>query len=94
MSFIHNLQFKRKKCYELISKIENSKNISKGYNIKTQKICHMLDEGIIDPSKVTRLAIENATSVAGTILITEAVVYQKPEEKQNNQEMDMSQFGM
>jgi len=34
----------------------------------------MFDEGIIDPAKVTRLALENAASVAGTILLTEAVV--------------------
>ena len=41
----------------------------------------MREIGVIDPAKVTRTAIENAASVAGTILLTEAVVVDKPEEK-------------
>ena len=40
----------------------------------------MKDAGIIDPAKVTRTALENAASVAGTILLTEAVVVDKPED--------------
>ena len=40
----------------------------------------MFEAGIIDPTKVTRLALENAASVAGTLLITEAVVSNKKEE--------------
>lgn len=89
-----NAGINEKDCYELISKIEKNTNSSKGYNLKTGKICHMLDEGIIDPLKVTRLAIQNASSVAGTLLITEAVVYQKPENKKQDTENDiMSQFG-
>jgi chaperonin GroEL len=43
----------------------------------------MKDAGIIDPAKVTRTAIENAASVAGTILLTEAVVVDKPEDKKS-----------
>jgi chaperonin GroEL len=41
----------------------------------------MKEAGIIDPSKVTRTALQNAASVAGTILLTEAVVVDKPENK-------------
>ena len=44
----------------------------------------MFDDGIIDPTKVTRLALENAASVAGTLLITEAVV-SKGKDKENQQ---------
>ena len=44
----------------------------------------MNEEGIIDPAKVTRTALENAASVAGTILLTEAVVVDKPEENKEN----------
>jgi chaperonin GroEL len=44
----------------------------------------MRELGIIDPSKVTRTALENAASVAGTILLTEAVVVDKPEESKND----------
>lgn len=52
-----------------------------GYNMKTDEFKNMKEEGIIDPAKVTRTALENAASVAGTILLTEAVVVDKPEEK-------------
>ena len=45
-----------------------------GYNPREQKIVNMFNEGIIDPTKVTRLALENAASVAGTMLVTETVV--------------------
>jgi chaperonin GroEL len=53
-----------------------------GFNPRTGKYVDMLAEGIIDPTKVTRLALENAASVAGTMLITECVVsYIKPKDK-------------
>ena len=45
-----------------------------GYNPREQQIVNMFDSGIIDPTKVTRLALENAASVAGTMLITETVI--------------------
>lgn len=45
-----------------------------GYNPRSKKIVDMFESGIIDPTKVTRLALENAASVAGTMLITETVV--------------------
>ena len=45
-----------------------------GYNPREQKIVNMFESGIIDPTKVTRLALENAASVAGTMLITETVI--------------------
>ena len=45
-----------------------------GYDLRATKIVNMFKEGIIDPTKVTRLALENAASVAGTMLLTETVV--------------------
>ena len=72
---------------------EGSDNPWKGYNIKTGKETDMKEAGIIDPLKVTRSALQNAASVAGTILLTEAVVVDKPEDK-NNTEVDPSMFGM
>jgi len=45
-----------------------------GYNPREQEVVNMFDSGIIDPTKVTRLALENAASVAGTMLITETVI--------------------
>lgn len=50
-----------------------------GYDAKTEKYVDMLESGIIDPVKVTRVALENATSVASMILTTECVITQKPE---------------
>jgi len=52
-----------------------------GYNPRNKNIVNMFAEGIIDPTKVTRLALENAASVAGTLLITEAVVSKGKEKK-------------
>ena len=52
-----------------------------GYNPREEDFFDMFKEGIIDPTKVTRLALENAASVAGTLLITEAVVSKGKEKK-------------
>lgn len=51
-----------------------------GYNIKTSKFEDFLKAGIIDPTKVTRCALENAASIAGTILLTECTVVEEPKE--------------
>ena len=67
-----------------------------GYNIKTDKITNMKKAGIIDPTKVVRLALENAASVAGTVLLTECTVVNELEEDNNNNQpqMDPSMMGM
>jgi chaperonin GroEL len=52
-----------------------------GYDAKTNEFVDMFHEGIIDPKKVTREAIQNASSVVGMILTTECMVVNKPEEK-------------
>ena len=64
-----------------------------GYNIKTETEVNMKEEGIIDPLKVTRSALQNAASVAGTILLTEAVVVDNPADKKD-QGIDPSMMGM
>jgi len=51
-----------------------------GVNVSTGKICDLLAEGIIDPTKVTKSALRNAVSAAGTLLTTNCVVYRNPEE--------------
>lgn len=53
----------------------------KGYDARNDRIVNMIDEGIIDPVKVTRSALENAASVAMLLLTTEAVVSDVPQEK-------------
>jgi chaperonin GroEL len=67
---------------ELEESIKESGDQWVGYNPRTEKIVNMFDEGIIDPTKVTRLSLENAASVAGTLLITEAVVSKGKDKKE------------
>ena len=56
-----------------------------GYDIKTENTVDMKEAGIIDPTKVVRLALENAASVAGTVLLTECTVVSEPEKENNSQ---------
>jgi len=66
-----------------------------GYNIKTDKVVNMKEAGIIDPTKVARTALENAASVAGTVLLTECTVVDEPSEDTNSQpQIDPSMMGM
>ena len=67
-----------------------------GYNIKTNKTTDMKKAGFIDPTKVVRLALENAASVAGTVLLTECTVVNELEEdnNKNQPQMDPSMMGM
>jgi chaperonin GroEL len=53
-----------------------------GYNAKTDKFEDMFKAGVIDPTKVTRTALQNAVSIGGLLLITEAVVTDIPEKKE------------
>jgi len=63
--------------------IRENKNDGKtiGYNAATDKFENMIESGIVDPTKVVRSALENATSAAIMFLTTEAVITDKPEEK-------------
>ena len=63
--------------------VTSGEKIGTGYNIKTGKFDDFLKKGIIDPTKVTRCALENAASIASTILLTECTVVNKPQENQD-----------
>ena len=80
---------------EIVGDIEEQLKVQmdewSGYNPRTDEYVNMFEEGIIDPTKVTRLALENAASVAGTLLITEAVV-SKGKEKKDIAGQDPSQM--
>jgi chaperonin GroEL len=65
-----------------------------GFNIKTGKKVNMKKDGIIDPTKVARTALENAASVAGTVLLTECTVTNEPEEENKQPQIDPSMMGM
>jgi|TARA_B110000967_G_scaffold138926_1_gene141878 chaperonin GroEL len=64
-----------------------------GYNIKTEEIVDMKEAGIIDPTKVARAALQNAASVAGTVLLTECTVVNEPSEDTPQQQVDPSMMG-
>jgi chaperonin GroEL len=64
-----------------------------GFNARTETYGDLLKEGVIDPTKVTRTALENAASVAGLLLTTEAVVNDRPEKKDGGGGPDMGGMG-
>jgi chaperonin GroEL len=65
----------------VVSKIKESKDKSFGYNAATDEYEDLIKSGVIDPTKVTRTALQNAASIAGLLLTTECVVVEKKEEK-------------
>jgi chaperonin GroEL len=80
------------KYHSILSKVE-ADNDGTGFNIKSSTFVNMIKEGIIDPTKVTRTALENAVSVAGTMLITECTIVDKPSD--NDAQADpMAMMGM
>ena len=64
----------------IIQKIRES-NGDYGYDARTEQFVHMFDAGVIDPTKVVRIALENAASVAGMFLTTECVLADIPEKE-------------
>ena len=75
----------------IINEVRNSKG-NMGYNARSEEYVDMVKAGIIDPTKVTRLALENAGSIASLLLTTECVVATEKEEKQP--QMPQGGFGM
>ena len=65
----------------VISKVIDSDDINFGYNASNGTYIDMIDNGIIDPAKVTRCALQYATSVAGLMITTECLITKLPEEK-------------
>jgi len=86
MKILSNAGYTDQESFGLINKLTGKDNW-KGYNITSDKMVNMKEAGIIDPTKVTRTAIENAASVAGTILLTECTVVDKPEDKKQDDMM-------
>jgi len=62
------------------------------YDAKQQKYVNAFDSGLLDPTKVTRTALENAASVAGTILTTESVIFEKKEDNKKEIPSMMDQY--
>jgi chaperonin GroEL len=65
----------------VVAKVKESKDKNLGYNAATDAYEDLVKAGVIDPTKVTRTALQNAASIAGLMLTTECVVVEKKEEK-------------
>ena len=65
----------------IVAKIKESKDKNFGYNAATDTYEDLVKSGVIDPTKVTRTALQNASSIAGLLLTTECVVVEKKEDK-------------
>ena len=65
----------------VIEKVRASKDDAFGYNALTDEYENLVQAGVIDPTKVTRTALQNAASIAGLLLTTEALVVEKKEDK-------------
>jgi chaperonin GroEL len=65
----------------VVDKVKNAKG-AMGFNAATEEYEDLIKAGVIDPTKVVRTALQNAASVASLLLTTEAMVAEKPEEKE------------
>lgn len=101
---LKNAGYSDEKIYKILNKLDacedNHKNtlnkewLWMGYNLKNEELVNMKEKGIIDPTKVTRCALENAASIAGTILLTEGVVVEIKDDKKQGPSMEELMGGM
>ena len=63
----------------VVAKVRDSDSPSYGYNARTDEYEDLVQSGVIDPTRVTRTALQNAASIAGLLLTTESVVVERPE---------------
>lgn len=87
ITILLNAGFTQEKIEEIREDLKG-KDFWTGYNPRTNEIVNMFEKGIVDPAKVTRLALENAASVAGTLLLTECVISNIKEDKK--EEFDLN----
>jgi len=64
----------------IVMEVKKNKKIAYGFNAATEEYMDMIEAGIIDPTKVTRTALQNAASIAGLMITTECVITDKPED--------------
>jgi chaperonin GroEL len=65
----------------VVERVKSEKNSNFGFNAESEEYGDMLKEGVVDPTKVTRSALQNAASIAGLLLTTEAIVSEIPEKE-------------
>ena len=71
----------------VVEKVRTNKSYGFGYNAQTDTYEDLVEAGVIDPTKVVRIALQNAASIAGLLLTTEAVVVEKPEDEKAGGQM-------
>jgi chaperonin GroEL len=78
----------------VVERVRADKNDSFGFNAATEKFEDLVKAGVIDPAKVTRTALQNAASIAGLMLTTEAMVSEIPEDDKGSPAMPGGMGGM
>jgi chaperonin GroEL len=71
----------------VVDKVKSDKNANFGFNAETEEYGDLMKMGVVDPTKVTRSALQNASSIAGLLLTTEALVSEIPEEHKEAPQM-------
>ncbi|MDW3204168.1 MAG: chaperonin GroEL [Alphaproteobacteria bacterium] len=77
----------------IVGKLRESKDTNWGYNAQTGEFVDLMKEGVIDPAKVVRCALQDAASVSGLLITTEAMVADKPEPKEHSHGGGMPDMG-
>lgn len=77
----------------VVGKLLEQKSTSYGYNAQTEEYSDLVQEGIIDPAKVARVALQSAASIASLMITTEAVIAEIPEKKAANDMAGMDAMG-
>ena len=80
--------------YSILREVQDSSTETNlaTYNARTQRVVDAIEAGLLDPTKVTRTALENAASVAGTILTTESVIFEKKDDKKKQEDPNMGMY--
>ena len=65
----------------IVEKVKAEKGVTRGFDAESLEFVDMIQAGIIDPTKVERVALQNAASIASLLLTTEALITDIPEEK-------------
>ena len=87
-----NAGYEKSDAQIIAKELVNGNGFKNGYDIEKMKVTNLVKKGIIDPVKVTRLALENAASVAGTILLTECTIVDDESEDKKTSAMDPMQM--
>jgi len=77
----------------IVGKLLEAKKATQGYDAQNEEYCDMFAKGIIDPTKVVRTALQDAASIAGLLITTEAMVADKPEDKDSGPAMPPGGMG-